>query len=118
MIDAISRTVPVEICNGLPFCLPHLHQTLKQLASEGFLHLWEQIKVTNTHVQRAGCASFSLLLCERILHRCCHMAVCSAMQWKWWSSCGEMWMVWLHSQMQVILQKLSVIHCQYSAVTV
>jgi len=36
---------------------------LKQLASEGFLHLLEQIKVTKTHVQRAGCSTVSQCYC-------------------------------------------------------
>ena len=55
--------------------------------------------------------SFSLLLCKRVLHRCCHMAMWSAMQRKWWSTCVEMWTFLLHCQTQVIQQKLSLILC-------
>ena len=65
LMDAISRPLPVEICSGLPCRLPHLCQTVKQFASEGFLYLWKQIKVTRTCVQRAGCYTVSHCYCAK-----------------------------------------------------
>ena len=52
--DRYQKQANPDIYNRTSYCSHHLHQTAKLPASEGLLHLQEQIKVTRTHAQIVG----------------------------------------------------------------
>jgi hypothetical protein len=109
LTDSIIRLIPLDIYDGPPWCLHNLYQTVKLLASDGPLHLWEQFKVTRTHARSVGrmSQSFPLQQCQK-MYRTCHRTACIVMQRKWWNTCDEIQMLSVHCQMQIVVQLLCI----------